>query len=370
MEGNYIGTNPAGSAVVRNGGTGVADRGEITQIGGTATGAGNLISGNFRGIELFNALGTVIEGNMIGTNAAATAVLGNVDAGIFSAFAANVTIGGGDPGEGNLIVGNAIGINVNSGPMTIQGNTIGNVGQGNLTAGMLLINDGAADVVIGGLGDQGNVIAGNGGDGVWVVCYPTCPLRNTIRGNSIFDNALLGINLDPQGDPRDDVSENDPGDDDEGPNRLQNYPRLFSALRFEGDVRVRGRLESSQRGNYTIELFSNHDCEPSGFGEGETWITNFEVSTDFRGIADFDVSLDRLSLLVRNSLTATATDFQGNTSEFSACMDVLDDSDNDGIADIHDNCPTTGNPGQDDSDGDGVGDLCDACPNTVPGAIV
>jgi len=46
------------------------------------------------------------------------------------------------------------------------------------------------------------------------------------------------------------------------------------------------------------------------------------------------------------------------------------DLDNDGIPDVHDNCPTVANPDQKDSDGDGVGDACDECPDTLAGALV
>ncbi len=40
------------------------------------------------------------------------------------------------------------------------------------------------------------------------------------------------------------------------------------------------------------------------------------------------------------------------------------DADNDGIADVSDNCPTAYNPGQEDVDLDGMGDVCDACTDT------
>lgn len=35
------------------------------------------------------------------------------------------------------------------------------------------------------------------------------------------------------------------------------------------------------------------------------------------------------------------------------------DQDNDGVADVVDNCPAVANPGQEDQDGDGIGDVCD-----------
>ncbi|MBP7450747.1 MAG: putative metal-binding motif-containing protein [Flavobacteriales bacterium] len=48
--------------------------------------------------------------------------------------------------------------------------------------------------------------------------------------------------------------------------------------------------------------------------------------------------------------------------EHKGWVEVLTDSDGDGVDDAVDNCPTTPNADQDDTDGDGVGDACDGCP--------
>jgi len=44
-------------------------------------------------------------------------------------------------------------------------------------------------------------------------------------------------------------------------------------------------------------------------------------------------------------------------------IEPIPDSDNDGLINIYDNCPTEYNPDQEDADEDGVGDICDNCPN-------
>ena len=46
------------------------------------------------------------------------------------------------------------------------------------------------------------------------------------------------------------------------------------------------------------------------------------------------------------------------------------DTDEDGVPDTLDNCPTTDLPGQEDADNDGVGDACDVCPETPLGSPV
>jgi titin len=77
IEGNYIGTNAAGTAAMSDGG-GVVIQTAGNTVGGTAAGAGNLISGNIIGLAIEGAnSGTLVAGNLIGTNAAGSAAIPN-----------------------------------------------------------------------------------------------------------------------------------------------------------------------------------------------------------------------------------------------------------------------------------------------------
>src|SRR5262249_46881449 len=72
VQGNYLGTNPAGTAAVPNSGPGVTVyQADSAMIGGTAPGAGNLISGasnnGASGVEVLTSGNTHIVGNLIGT---------------------------------------------------------------------------------------------------------------------------------------------------------------------------------------------------------------------------------------------------------------------------------------------------------------
>ena len=78
----------------------------------------------------------------------------------------------------------------------------------------------------------GNVIAFNGGDGVILSASPSSPpgKGNTFRGNVIYSNRGLGIDLvglDFAPGP----APNDPRDADDGPNGMQNYP-LITAITY------------------------------------------------------------------------------------------------------------------------------------------
>src|SRR5207253_6002286 len=115
IEGNYIGTNATGTAVLRNLGFGVFINGSPgNTIGGTAAGMRNVISGNARGIEIVNgsATGNVVQGNLIGTDVTGTLSEGNGDGVVIQDSPGN-TVGGTTVAARNIISGNGDGIDIN-----------------------------------------------------------------------------------------------------------------------------------------------------------------------------------------------------------------------------------------------------------------
>ncbi len=195
VEGNYIGTNAAGTAAVGNNSSGAAGDGGIivsagaNTIGGTAGGSGNLISGNNgNGILFSNAApGSLVEGNRIGTNAAGTAAVAN-GGGIGLNFASGEIIGGTTAAARNIISGNTVvGIDLNaSSNVVIEGNWIGTNAAGTAalgsTYGILTNADESGDVIGGTAAGAGNVIAGNS-DGI--ALEGTGVSNFTIQGNLI-----------------------------------------------------------------------------------------------------------------------------------------------------------------------------------------
>ncbi len=173
--GNLIGTDPTGTLAVGNTqfGVQVLDA-PGTSIGSPVDGGSNLISGNLvAGISLggSGAVGVVVTANRIGTDRSGTKPLGNGRSGIAVTGSPLASIGGTAAGAGNLISGNGLeGINVGgsrTGTLWILGNLIGTNASGrtalsNSGDGVLL--DGTADVLVG----SSNLISGNGLAGVHV----------------------------------------------------------------------------------------------------------------------------------------------------------------------------------------------------------
>jgi hypothetical protein len=191
----------------------------------------------------------------------------------------------------------------------------GTLDLGNVDIGVLLA-DGAFNNVIGGTDPAaGNTIAFNGGNGVHLRLLTGS--GNTIRSNSIFDNGGFGIDLGSDG-----VTQNDDGDVDTGPNDLLNFPTL-RAQATNGDVVITATMDSSPNATYTVEFFSNTECDPSGYGEGMTLLGTASVTTDATGVGAATFTTAR-GALTGNVFTATATDEVGNTSEFSQCTAVSD----------------------------------------------
>ena len=338
-----------------------------TTPGGACTGACNLISGNNQtGIQVFNSTSnTTVQGNFIGTNAAGTAAIGNSVWGVLFPAAINNLVGGPAPGQGNLISGNPGGIALGQGSNTVQGNLIGTQTNGTSPLGngigLVVYGTSAGANLIGGINPgEGNTIAFNNGIGVSVDPLGGNPLNTAIVHNRIFANAGLGIDLNVDG-----VTANDPADPDTGPNNLQNYPFLTLSTVGGGSTTVTGSLNSNASTSFTIEFFQTYACDASGQGEGQTFLGSFPVVTDAAGNVNFAPSLG-VEAGLGSFITATATGSFG-TSEFSNCIPAVDDADddNDGYTEVAEaGTPLCSNAIDDDSDGT-TNDGCPAGPAQV-----
>ena len=335
IEGNFLGTDPGGTVNIGSlnslhisGITG-------TTVGGTAAEARNLISANTGPALALNtgAFDNFVQGNTFGLDVTGTVGLGNFgnDLLVMNASTGN-TIGGTATGAANTIAANqaaenpSLGVAFDSSMNLIQGNRVGTditgAELGNLGIALTIVD--AADNTIGGVVvGAGNVIAYNGSG---IDLRGDTSTGNSIVGNSIHSNDFLGIDLCDNEDAATgscldptDVTPNDPGDPDTGANNLQNFPDLASVDRVAATVD--GTLDSIPSSAFTIDLYVNTSCDPTGNGEGETHVGSAPVTTDAGGIGAFSMSLP-VSPVSGTFLTATATDDGGSTSEFSACLEI------------------------------------------------
>jgi hypothetical protein len=290
-------------------------------IGGTIPEARNVISANggFGNIALgLNGSGAnaIVRGNYIGTDVTGTRSLGNPSNGIHISSNNNV-IGGLVAGAGNVISGNSAGIVIagfSSGSVgnVIQGNFIGTDAAGtgpvpNVQQGIVLTS--AVNNIIGGTqSEAANKIAFNGGPGISL----TNGTGIVIRGNSIFSNNGLGIDLNANG-----VTPNDSIDADVGPNTLQNFPVVTTVMSTSNATTIQGSLNSLPLTTFDIDFYSSAAVDPSGNGEGAQFFGTTAVTTNGNGDATINVTFP-VALAAGRVITATATDPNGNTSEFSA----------------------------------------------------
>ena len=286
-------------------------------VGGTAAGAGNVIANHLAGVEIFG-LGNVVQGNFIGTNAAGTAALGNatgVQLSVNNLNSINNSIGGTATGAGNLISGNTgDGIRISSGTGNlIQGNRIGLAADGTTALANagdgVEISGGNNNTVGGTAADAANTIAFNGGDGVFV----SVSSGNSILRNSIHSNTGLGIDLGTNG-----ATTNDNLDPDTGSNNLQNFPEISTATfsNATGMLTLPYVVPSSTANSaypLRVEFFK---ADAAG-QEGQTFLgfdTYLEGEANTSKTTAFTPSA---AVAVGDKIVGTATDNNGNTSEFT-----------------------------------------------------
>lgn len=289
IEGNYIGTDKTGTVDLGN-----ADNGIViitvspsftasgNSIGGASPGAGNVISGNGRSGVLLTGpytSDTVIQGNLIGLSADGASSLGNGRSGIEingHGDAGDNQIGGNTPGARNVISGNSNGIYlILTHDNRVEGNFIGTDASASAPVassqnGILL--ERAVNNQIGGISpESGNIIAFNQGNGVLVRSDST---GNSIRANSIHSNAGKGI-------------ENTSGG---------NHELAPPTVQSQG-------VSGIACANCIIDVFSDIEDEGRVY-EGTT-------------IASSGGQWTLSGLLSGPNITVTATDSNGDTSEFS-----------------------------------------------------
>jgi hypothetical protein len=328
IQGNMIGTDLTGKFALANKyyGISVGSSGSLLVIGGPTAGARNIISGNgYNGMSIYSDNGTVVQNNYIGTDVTGKKALPNLSSGIMLLSSFN-TIGGAGANEGNVISGNG-----GSGIYLSWNPSYNTTGESNFVLGNLI-----------GVGADGTTPLGNKDRGVYVLTKGTNNIiggqgkaRNVIAnnaaagvevangtsvlisGNSISANGLLGIDLSPNG-----STKNDLADGDLGANNLQNYPVLTSAsLISNGLTFVNGTLNSASNTKFTVEFFSNNAPDSSGFGEGQNYLGALNVTTDANGNGSFTGTFAGLS--ASQCISTTATDPSNNTSEFSLCKQIV-----------------------------------------------
>jgi S-layer homology domain len=307
LVGNLVGTDATGT-MISNGGVGVLLSSTTgATIGGMTPDARNVFVGpfGFGVVDDGTSTGLQILGNFFGTDVTGTKPLGSVDT--------DLALGsGGTLIQGNVIAGARLGL-VAGASATVLGNFIGTdlsgtLDLGNHGYGILVSGPGGQ---IGGLGPgEGNVIAHNGfaaGSPNGGVVTSIGAGAVTIRGNSIFDNEPLGIDLHEEG---------------VAPNVLSganNFPIITSVAPGTTTTHIEGTLNSGEFKTYHIDLYASPSCtrRPQDFLEGETYLGSVDASTDEYGNSTFATDVATV-VPPGTPVTATSTDAAtGGTSEFS-----------------------------------------------------
>lgn len=323
IAGNLIGTTADGNTRLDNDeGIRIENAPGVT-IGGITDYARNVISGNgFAGVRIIGsgADGSRVIGNYIGTRANGSAPNGNGGPGVLINGAPNISVGGPNFAYRNIISGNNSGISVVGSAatgVTIAGNFIGTDASGSnplLSGNGVMVMDGAHVTVGGEVVGAENKIVGHSLATTTIGVAVTGNSRATIQGNSISGFGGLGIDLGADG-----VTPNDINDADTGPNGLLNHPVVLSASGTGNHTLVVITLNPLVPAFLSIDVFSSPTCDPSGYGEGAVWLG--------RQQRNFSQYASQQAVYVAaappgHRITATATDPNGNTSEFSRCTTV------------------------------------------------
>jgi len=199
--------------------------------------------------------------------------------------------------SGNIVQGNYIGVGLDG--VTLLGNgydgvTVWDGAHHNTIGG---VAKGLANSPAGPSPEGGNVIANNGRYGVRV---GSSLVGNAIRGNAIYNNADLGI-----------LSDADVG-----------IPVLTKAVAVDDPevLSVSGVLTGTPNMDHDLDFFVSELCDPSGEGEGQDYLGSATLLGTPSGQMPFSSMNFPGSYTPGHFVTATATDQDGTSSQFSWCV--------------------------------------------------
>ncbi|MFM1920892.1 MAG: hypothetical protein RLZZ303_2526 [Candidatus Hydrogenedentota bacterium] len=314
IAGNYIGVNVAGTAAVPNGGDGVRlDQGARScVIGGFTLSHGNLISGNTgAGVRLRTAANNTLRNNAIGLDAPLALPIPNAIGVVVEAGSSGNAIGvvnGGNAISGNTTfgvdivgTGNASETELN----TLRANRIGTNPAGtaaipNGSAGVRLSAGAEANTLGGSLAGEGNVLSGNGAEGVLLTGSNT--KDNVIQGNTI-GAALDGVT--PLGNASDGIRISDANNTTIG-----------------GETAAHGNL-IAHNGNEGVEI--------SGAAAAINTMRRNRITANGAGIPNRGIQLNggNINLAAPNVLTASPI---AGITQANAALDIFaDEGDQGGI---------------------------------------
>jgi len=382
--GNYLGLTPDGMTAVTATQYGVQfNAGNSSFIGGTNIGAGNVIYGKQVGVSMVtsNTSRNTIQGNLINLNPAGEILTTNVTIGVSIVNSRSNLIGGSVAAARNVIFDRSAGIQF------YQSNAVGNVAQGNYIGvgpdgysprkvtpqagtGVDTFLTRGRNTIGGTNAGEGNIIAYH----AYGVIVFGSNATTAILGNTIYSNVWnaapnIGIDLAPEGIGANGTGTNDPVPDaDIGPNNLQNFPVITNAISLPGSTRVQGYLASAPNSRFRIEFFYCDTTNP----EGRMYLGTTNILTVANGTGTFSAILNGYAPTSKY-ITATATDTNNNTSEFTPPLirsSTAADTDGDGMPDFWETFyglnPANAADATNSLDADGVINLAEYWSGTIP----
>ncbi|WP_040756746.1 T9SS type A sorting domain-containing protein [Winogradskyella psychrotolerans] len=309
IKNNYVGLNPEGDGVIGNEKEGIRFYNTLTDTEvseNTISGNGTIASQAFN-VYFLTANGLHFFNNKIGTLPDGNTGVTNLGTGIGLFNSSNNTIGGLTAAEGNIIGShnnNAIILILDSNNNVLSYNKIGVGLDGVTSLGNGFVGIGIFDANVNNAITH-NIIANNQ-KGVSLSPSPGFPTQVTISENSIFNNSVIGIDLVG-------ATANDVSDADTGPNNLQNTPEVSSIIFLGEDViEITYAVPSSIANSaypLVIEFFGADNGQGKLFIDADVYTATGVKTITLNLPTGFDVN-------DYNNIVATATDANGNTSEF------------------------------------------------------